>query len=254
MRIVNPPTLRWRTVRLLIAFQGTRYEGWQSQKKGSTVQEIFEKNLSRIFKTGTPITGSSRTDSGVHAKGFVAHFKTTSKLPDAKIKDALNFYLPKDIAVLAAKTVKADFHARFHAKSKIYSYLIYNSKTKPVFEEPYVYWYPFSLDLPKMKKAATYFKGRHDFAAFRDGKQELKSTIRTIKKITIKRQGSIIEIQVQGDGFLMHMVRIVVGTLLWVGQNKIPASKISQILSSKNRSLAGPTARSQGLTLLKVLY
>ncbi len=243
-----------RTVRLLIAFQGTRYEGWQSQKKGSTVQEIFEKHLRRICKEPVTVIGCSRTDSGVHARGFVAHFKTTSALPDPKIKAALNFYLPKDIAVQNAKTVSADFHARFHAKSKIYVYQIYNHPTRPVFEEPYVYWYPFELDVPGMKKAAAFFKGRHDFAAFRDGDREMKTTVRTIKKITVSKKKDILEIAVEGDGFLMHMVRIIVGTLIWVGQGKLAPSKIPSILHAKKRAVAGPTAKAQGLTLLSVKY
>ena len=136
-----------RTVKLVIGFQGTRFEGWQSQRKNNTLQEIFERVLTGIFKAKTPIVGSSRTDSGVHARGFVACFHTQSKLPDAKIQTALNFYLPKDILVLSAKTVHPGFHARYHAKSKVYQYDIWNSRTRPLFEEPFVLWHPQELDV-----------------------------------------------------------------------------------------------------------
>ena len=244
-----------RTVKLTIGFDGTRYEGWQSQKNNRTIQELFEKHLSKICsgeKIG--VVGSSRTDSGVHARGFVAHFHTQAKLSDQKIKDALNFYLPRDIVVFQAKTVRANFHARYSAKSKVYQYDIWNDPTRPLFEAPFALWYAGQLQIDLMKKAARYFVGKHDFRAFRDSGDEKKNTIRTIKKISIQKKGSLIRILIEGDGFLTHMVRIIIGTLMEVGKGRMEPDKIPNVIRSKNRSQAGPTVKSLGLTLLKVTY
>src|SRR3989338_5526102 len=246
-------TLRWRTVKLTIAFDGTRYEGWQSQRTGKTLQEVFEKILAQLFKVPTPIIGSSRTDSGVHAEGFVAHFKTKSRLTDQAIQKALNFYLPKDIVVLSAGTVRPDFHARFDAKSKIYRYTILTRKTRPIFEAPYVLWHPYPLNVMLMKQAAGTLKGRHDFRAF-SNKDVEKSTVRTIKKISVARRKDRITVTLEADGFLKQMVRVIIGTLLEVGSGKMAPQKITQILKSKDRNQAGPTARPHGLTLVKVTY
>ena len=253
-RAVSPPTLQWRTVKLVIGFQGTRYEGWQSQKKGNTVQEIFEKFLKKILKEEASLISSSRTDSGVHALGLVAHFRTKSALPDQKIKQALNFYLPKDILVRSAKTVPGDFHARFHAKSKVYRYQIWNLPTRPLFESPFVLWYPYALDARLMKRASLLFKGKHDFTAFQDKGDEKKNFVRTIKRFTVKKEKGVIHIEIEGDGFLRHMVRVIVGTLIEVGRKKISPESISQTLRSRDRSQAGPTAKAHGLTLIKVKY
>lgn len=243
-----------RTVKLVLGFDGTRYEGWQSQKKGNTLQEVFEKILHKIFKESIHLTGSSRTDSGVHALGFVAHFKTHSKLPDSKIKSALNFYLPRDIVVFSAKTAADDFHARFHARSKIYRYQIWNSTTRPLFESPVVLWYPHPLSVELMKKGAKPLLGKHDFGAFADRPDEKKNLVRTIQKIRFIKKGPLLKIEIQGDGFLRHMIRIIVGTLIDAGRKKISPEKVSEILKSKNRSTAGPTAKAHGLTLVKVKY
>ncbi len=243
-----------RTIRLLIGFDGTRYEGWQSQKNSRTIQEVFEKHLSRILSGKITLFGSSRTDSGVHAKGFVAHFQTQSRLPDPKIKDALNYYLPADIVVFKARTVKSGFHARYSAKSKIYQYDIWNDKTRPLFEAPFVLWYSGPLDLDKMKKASKHFLGRHDFFAFKDSGDDVKDTVRTIKKISVQKKGSLLRLLIEGDGFLTHMVRIIAGTLMEVGKGRIAPESIPAIIFSKKRAKAGPTAKPQGLTLLKVKY
>ena len=244
-----------RTVKLLIGFQGTRYEGWQSQKNGRTLQEIFEKYLSKIC-SGEKINliGSSRTDSGVHAIGFVAHFKTKAKLPDSKIKDALNFYLPEDVVVFKAQTVSPNFHARYSAKSKVYQYDIWNDRTRPLFQAPFVVWYSGPLNVSQMKKAAKHFLGRHDFRAFKDNGDEKKNTVRTIKKISVQKKSSLLRITIKANGFLTHMVRIIAGTLMEVGRGRREPNEISRAIRSKNRSKAGPTAKSQGLTLVKVIY
>ena len=243
-----------RTVRLIIGFQGTRYKGWQSQKKGNTIQEIFEKHLRKILKEEVSLISSSRTDSGVHALGLAAHFRTRSKLPDLKIKQALNFYLPRDIVVYSAKTVHQDFHARYHAKSKVYRYEIWNDPTRPLFGAPYLLWVPNSLDTRLMVKAAHDIKGKHDFSAFHDKGDDKKSFVRTIKRLTIKRASGVIRIEIEADGFLRHMIRVIVGTLLEVGRKKLAPEKIKDIFLSKDRFRAGPTAKAHGLTLIKVKY
>ena len=243
-----------RVIRLIIGFIGTRYEGWQSQKKGNTIQEIFEKHLEKILKEPVNLISSSRTDSGVHALGLVAHFKTKSALSDQKIKQALNFYLPKDILVYSARTMPPDFHARYHAKSKLYRYEIWNKTTRPLFEAPFTLWHPHPLNVPLMKKAASYFKGRHDFSAFKDKGDEKKSFVRTIRRLTIKKRKGVIRIEIEADGFLRHMVRVIVGTLMEVGRKKIPPQSIPKIIQSKDRSKAGPTTKAHGLTLVRVKY
>ncbi len=244
-----------RNVRLLIGFIGTRFEGWQSQKNGRTLQEFFEKILRRLFP-GQKINliGSSRTDSGVHAKGFVAHFMAVNALSDEKLQSALNHYLPPDVVVLEARTAPSDFHARYSAKSKIYQYDIWNDRTRPLFEAPYALWYPGALDTQRMKKAAVHLVGKHDFCAFKDSGDEKKNTIRTVKKLSVVKRGPLIKITIQGDGFLTHMVRIIAGTLIQVGVGRIEPADIPAIIRSKDRKKAGPTAKALGLTLVKVFY
>lgn len=243
-----------RTVRLTVAFDGTRYEGWQSQRRGKTLQETIERTLERLFGKRTDLISSSRTDSGVHALGLVAHFKTSSALSDSTIRKALNFHLPGDILVLSARTAPDGFHARYSAVSKTYRYDLWNSATRPLREAPYAWWYPHRLDLPSMRQAARHLTGEHDFAAFRDKGEEDKSTVRRIHRITLKRHGKLLRIEITGSGFLRHMVRIIVGTLIEVGRGKMTPSRVAAILQSRDRSLAGPTAKPHGLTLVSVRY
>jgi len=250
----SAPKQWWRTVKLVIGFEGTRYEGWQSQKKDRTIQEIFEKILAKILKEKTHLASSSRTDSGVHALGLVAHFKTKNPLADPKIKHALNFYLPRDILVHSAKTVPDSFHARFGAKSKRYRYDIWNNPTRPLFEAPFVLWYPHRLRIALMRKAASYVKGRHDFSAFKDRGDEKENSVRMIKRIVIKKNKELIRVEIEADGFLRHMIRVIIGTLIDVGRGKISPQRVKSILHSKDRSKAGPTAKALGLTLIRVKY
>ena len=244
-----------RTVKLVIGFQGTRYEGWQSQRKNNTLQELFEKILHRILKEKVSLLSSSRTDSGVHALGLAAHFKTKNPLPDEKIKEALNFYLPRDVVVFSAKTMANDFHARYHAKSKLYRYQIWNQPTRPLFEDPFVLWVPHSLDAGLMKKAAKSLLGKHDFSAFQNkAGDEAKNPVRELKRISVKKEKSLLLIEIEANGFLRHMVRIIVGTLMEVGRKKLVPQKLAQILKSKDRRQAGPTAKPHGLCLVRVDY
>lgn len=246
-----------RTIRLVIAFDGSRYSGWQSQKKLSkkpTIQEIFEEKLQKLFGEKITLHGSSRTDSGVHAHGLVAHFKASKPIPDAVIARALNYHLPKDIGVRSAKTVPDNFHARFQAKSKIYEYRIWNHRVRPVFEAPFMLHVPQTLNIKDMRKAARYLVGKHDFSAFKDAKDELDSHVRTIKSLKISKSRTVVRIRIQADGFLTHMVRIIVGTLLDAGKGRIKPDTVREILKSRDRRRAGQTIPPQGLHLLRVIY
>ncbi|MEI8345765.1 MAG: tRNA pseudouridine(38-40) synthase TruA, partial [Candidatus Omnitrophota bacterium] len=227
---------------------------WQSQKSSDAIQDVFEKILSRIFKRPVSILGSSRTDSGVHAEGLVAHIRVDRIIKDPTLKKALNFHLPKDIVVKSVRTVADDFHARYHAKSKIYRYRIWNDSTRTIFEAPFVLWCSKRLDLGLMRRAARLLIGRNDFGAFKDDKDKTRTNVRTLKRIVIRRDGPRVTLGFEGDGFLTHMVRVIVGTLMEVGCRKILPERIGEILKSKNRTLAGPTAPACGLTLVKVKY
>lgn len=244
-----------RTVKLVLAFQGTHYDGWQSQRTGRTLQELLEKHLARILKEKTDLVSSSRTDRGVHARGMAAHFRTKAKLPDAKIKDALNYYLPQEVVILSAKTVSSGFHARFLAKAKTYEYLIWNHRTRPQYDlAPYCLWFSPRLDLGKMRKAAQYLVGKHDFSAFRDSGDDERNPMRQIFSILIRKQGQKVSLCIRANGFLRHMVRVIVGSLLEVGRGKLPIGHIETALMAKDRRKSGPTAKATGLTLLKVHY
>ncbi len=190
----------------------------------------------------------------MHAIALVAHFRTKSALPDAKIKAALNFHLPKDVLVREAKTVRPDFHARYGAKSKIYRYDIWTSDTRPLFEAPYVLWHPYILSVPLMKKAAVHINGKHDFKSFQDQGEERKTTTRTVKRLTVTQLPDRIRIEIEADGFLRHMVRVIAGTLIEVGRKRIAPEALPAILRSKDRKKAGPTAKAHGLTLVRVKY
>jgi tRNA pseudouridine38-40 synthase len=244
-----------RVIRLDLGFAGTRYEGWQSQGRGRTVQEVLEKALKPICGHAVSVIGCSRTDAGVHAAHYVASFRTKSAIPDATLVRALNFHLPEDIVVSRARTVKPSFHARFSAKSKVYRYRIWESPVRPLFEAPYMLWFPYGrLDIPRMRRAARCLPGRHDFRAFVDQGGEAHSTVRTVRSVRIRKSGREIQIEVEGDGFLKHMVRVLVGTLLEVGRGKEQADFVEKALIAKSRSKAGPTAKALGLTLLKVRF
>lgn len=245
-----------RSVKLTIAFVGTAYEGWQSQLKGTTVQEIIESRLKRILKERITVHGSSRTDSGVHAESLVAHFKTRSRMPAGTILRALNFHLPKDIAIRSAVVAKPGFHARFDAKSKVYEYRIWNGPIRPVFQANHLLWVSQPLSVTLMRQAARILVGTHDFTSFWDkGKStDDKNAVRSIKRILIQRTGNLIRIRIEGDGFLRHMVRVIVGTLLDVGRKRTKPAELRRILAERARKFAGATAPAHGLTLLRVKY
>jgi tRNA pseudouridine38-40 synthase len=249
------PALKFK---LTIAYDGTGYEGWQVQKIGTGVQEIVEGALARLFPSRPRIHGSSRTDTGVHALGLVAHFdvpREEGRIPPAKLLLAINAHLPPDIRVLRVTRAHADFHARFSASGKQYRYFAWNHAAMNPLLINRAWHVKRKLDLPAMRRAAKHFVGRHDFRSFRANPDyDTDSTVRTLTRCDVRRSGALITFVIEGDGFLYKMCRGIVGTLVQVGEGRIGANEIKRILASRDRRLAGMTAPACGLVLWKVHY
>lgn len=243
-----------RNIKLTLEYDGTNYLGWQKQKVGITIQGTLEEAIKVLTKEEVEVTGSSRTDAGVHAKGFVANFKTNSKIPSEKFREAINHNLPEDIVILKSEEVEEEFHARYNAMGKTYSYSILNRDVPSAIDRNYLYHVKRRLDVESMKEACQYFIGTHDFSAFKTSGSSVKTTVRTIKELYIEDNDDIIKIYVTGDGFLYNMVRIIVGTLIMVGSNKIKPLEVKNIIASKEREKAGICVPSSGLVLEKVHY
>lgn len=243
-----------RNLLLTISYDGSAYHGWQVQKNAVTVQEIFQKALHKLFHESTDIKGCSRTDSGVHANMYCVSFKTEKQIPAENIVTGLNTYLPKDIAVLDCREVGEDFHARYSVVSKKYIYKIYNGKIRDPFLLRYAYHYRYPIDAGRLNREAQAFVGTHDFSGFCSARSDVADTVRTVYSAGVERQGDTVIFSVEADGFLYNMVRIMVGTLLFVNEGKIPAGELAAVIASKNRSRAGKTAPPQGLYLDKVNY
>lgn len=241
-------------IKLTLEYDGTNYYGWQKQKGMKTVQGEIEDALLLVTKETCEVTGSSRTDAGVHAKGFVANFKTNSNVPPERFREALNVKLPNDIVVIKSEKVEEDFHARYCAKGKTYEYYILNDQVPSALMRNQVYHYKYDLDIEEMKKGARQFIGTHDFAAFKTQGSSVKGTIRTIFDVKVEKIEKIIKISVTGDGFLYNMVRIIVGTLINVARGKTDATSILEIINKKDRSLAGDCVPPYGLFLKEVYY
>ena len=243
-----------RNVRLDICYDGTRYRGWQRLANNeNTIQAKLEKALSRILNEPIEISGSGRTDAGTHAMGQVANFHCNSTMPADDILHQLQMYLPEDIGISSCKNVSPRFHARLNAKTKTYRYRLWYSKSPCVFERKYVYVCPDSYHLDDMRKAAAYFLGEHDFSAFCANKNMKKSTVRYIEDFQIRQTDNEIIFQVTGNGFLHHMVRIMVGTLLEVGRGVRTPESIPELFGS-NRAAAGELIPACGLCLMEVTY
>lgn len=246
-----------RNIKLTIEFDGTAYHGWQSQINAVTVQDTVTAAVNALTGEDCSLSGSSRTDAGVHALGYVCNFYTQSAIPADKFAFALNTLLPEDIVIKGSQEVSDDFHARFSAKGKTYKYLIYNSvfPTALLRNRAYHVYYP--LDITAMQKAATQFVGTHDFYAFSAAGGSVKTTVRTITAATVLRQNpddNLIEFHITGDGFLYNMVRIIAGTLVEVGIGKLKPDDISELISGLDRRKAGRTAPAHGLYLVEVYY
>ena len=243
-----------RRVKLIISYDGTNYCGWQVQINGITVEEIINRELSRMLNEDITVIGASRTDSGVHALGNVAVFDTISKIPPEKMCFALNQRLPEDIRIIDSCEVPIDFHPRFCKSKKTYEYKILNRRFDDPTRRLYTNFVYMNLDVDKMKKASEYIVGEHDFKSFCSSRTQVTDTIRTIYELSVEKEEDIIRIRVSGNGFLYNMVRIIVGTLIKVGLKVYPPEHVKDILEARDRNMAGPKAPAKGLTLIGIEY
>ncbi|GAA0697582.1 tRNA pseudouridine(38-40) synthase TruA [Paraclostridium ghonii] len=242
-----------RNIKLTIQYNGKKYCGWQKQNNSLGVEGNIEQAIKDITNESVKINGSGRTDAGVHALGQVANFNTNSNIPIEKIPKALNSKLPKDIVIINAEEVDLGFHSRYLSKGKRYRYIIYNSQYKSPIYSDISYFVKYDLDFEKMKKEAKSLVGTYDFKGFMSPGSSVKNTVRTIYDVEISRQEELIVIEIEGNGFLYNMVRIIVGTLVDIARGRIDKSMLS-IIESKLRSEAGHTAPAHGLFLKKVDY
>ena len=244
-----------RNLLLKLAYDGTRYHGWQIQENAVTVQQVFQEALCKVTGRQEDLKACSRTDTGVHAREFCVSLKTESPIPEERLVAALNHYLPQDMAVRSCQRVGEDFHARYSCKGKEYCYEIWNHPVR----EPFLagralhYWYP--IDEALLDQAARHYLGSHDFSSFCTlDKRERGDLSRTVTQARVTREGDMVLFTVAADGFLYNMVRIMVGTLLRVQQGKFAPEDIPAILEARDRKAAGPTAPAWGLYLNRVFY
>ena len=242
-----------RNIKITIQYNGKNYCGWQKQNNSPGIQGTIEKAIFDITREEVKITGSGRTDAGVHALGQVANFKTNSQIPVDRIPNALNAKLPKDISIVKAEDVDEDFHSRYSAKKKTYRYQIYNSLYRSPIYADISYPVKYDLDIDKMKKEAKSLIGTYDFKGFMSSGSSVIDTVRTIYNIEVSKSEDLIIIEIEGNGFLYNMVRIIAGTLVDIGRGRI-TENMSTIIKSKSRSMAGHTAPAHGLFLKKVDY
>lgn len=239
----------------VVQYDGTDFRGFQRQRDAVTIQGELEKALYNLTGKPTATHGAGRTDAGVHARGQVFHFFTDVNIPPERWPLALNSRLPRSIVVTKARLVPDEFHARKSARAKVYDYVIYNDRFPSVFHDRFSLFVREPLDVQAMRDAAGFLVGEHDFAAFRaTGSTPLRTTVRHLMKLSVTQDGPLITVRAEADGFLYHMMRNIVGTLLVVGRNKQPPEWVGQVLQSKNRQLAGPTAAARGLCLVHVKY
>lgn len=242
-----------RNLKLTIQYNGQNYCGWQKQPDSLGIQGTIEKAIYDITREEVKITGSGRTDAGVHALGQVANFKTNSNIPANKMPNALNAKLPKDISIIDCIEVDEDFHSRYSAKKKRYRYLIHNSPYRNPIYKDISYHVKYDLDFDKMCKEAKSLIGEYDFKGFMSSGSSVKDTIRTIYDITLTKEDGLIVMEVEGNGFLYNMVRIIAGTLVDIGRGRI-TKNLEEVIKSKNRGECGHTAPAHGLFLKKVDY
>ncbi|QWQ39388.1 tRNA pseudouridine(38-40) synthase TruA [Gemella sp. zg-570] len=242
-------------VLLFCRYDGSNYFGFQIQPNHITVQEVIEKSLKKIHKgNDVKIHMSGRTDSGVHAYIQPIHFDTYLNINESGWVDSVNAYLPKDVRILGAKIVDDNFHVRFNSLAKTYEYRLCISKNVDPFLANYVGHFPYNFDYNKAEECLNLFLGTHDFTSFCSKNSSIENKIRTITNFTIKKEGDIVIFEISGDGFLYNMVRIIIGTIINVANNKYPKEYIVDILKAKDRSLAGKRAEASGLFLKKVEY
>lgn len=249
--------MKKRNIKLVLSYDGSKFLGWQRLKGDSrllSLQGLIEQGLSELLGEEIQIIGASRTDASVHAKGQVANFYTTSVIGTNELQVRLNKWLPNSVQVKEVVEVKDSFHSRYDSVAKVYEYRIDRREKASVFTRDYCFSYSKPLKVECMKKAATILVGTHDFQGFSSQMKDNRTTKRTIYAIELIEENHYLTIRIKGDGFLYNMIRIIVGTLLEVGEGVREASSIATILKTGNRQLAGPTINGIGLTLCKVLY
>lgn len=243
-----------KRIKLIISYDGTNYCGWQIQINGITVEEIINRELSRLLGEEIAVIGASRTDSGVHALGNVAVFDTFSRIPPEKMCFALNQRLPEDIRIEDSCEVSPDFHPRYCNSTKTYEYKILNRRFDIPMMRLYTHFVYLPLDVEKMKKAAEYIVGEHDFKSFCSARTQVTTTVRTVYSLDVDKTGDVINIRISGNGFLYNMVRIIAGTLIKVGLSVYPPEHVKAIIEAGDRNMAGPKAPAKGLTFVGIEY
>ncbi len=243
-----------RNIALFLTYEGTAYHGWQVQKRDISVGQTMEEAAAKIVGHPVKMTGCGRPDAGVHAKCYVANFRTTSRIPVDRLPYAMNTHLPEDIVVTNAMEVHEDFNAIGSCIRKEYTYLIYNSRIRDPFYVNRAWFYPKHLDEKIMQQAARQFVGTHDFAAVRSVGTDVKSTVRTVYYYDVEREGDLIKLRVCANGFLYNMARAMAGTVVYAAEGKIRTEEIGALLESGNRTAAGPTVPPGGLYMTKIWY
>ena len=241
-------------IALGLEYDGSRFLGWQTQPDGGAVQDALEPALAAIGGEAITVTCAGRTDRGVHAREQVVHFDTQAERPDSAWVRGVNALLPESVAVLWARRVEAQFHARYSARSRTYRYVLLNRAVRPALTARHVGWFHATLDVAAMRSAGAYLVGEHDFSAFRSSECQAKSPVRTIHSLEIELMGERIDFVIRANAFLHHMVRNIVGMLLYVGNGKHTPAWAAELLASRNRALAAPTFQAEGLYLEKVEY
>ena len=239
---------------LFLSYIGTAYHGWQFQQNALTVQEVVQDAIFRTTGQKVSLSGCGRTDAGVHARVYAANAHLDTSIPVDRLPLALNARLPDDIAVRDARIVPDSFDSRFSCRRKEYTYTVYNSRLKDPFYTDRACFFPYKLDMDAVCRAARMFEGTHDFKSVQSAGSPVKSTIRTIYHCYVTRSGDLLELRVEGNGFLYNMVRAITGTVLYAGLGKFAPEDIPVILESRNRSLSGPTLPPCGLRLSRLVY
>lgn len=243
-----------RRIKLIVAYDGTEYSGWQIQPEAPTIEMCLDKAIHELTGENVHVTGASRTDAGVHAYGNVAVFDTESRIPGDRFTFALNRFLPDSIVIQDSWEVSVDFHPRHCNTRKTYEYRILNTAVPLPQKRNFTWHVAGSIDIEKMKEAAAYIVGEHDFKSFCCVRTQAESTVRTIYSLEVLQEGSEIIIRIKGNGFLYNMVRIITGTLIQVGKGRFMPEYVKQMLEAKDRTVAGQTAPPQGLTLVGIEY
>lgn len=243
-----------KRVKLVVAYDGTNYHGWQVQDNGITIEEVLNRTISELVQEDIKVIGASRTDAGVHACGNVAVFDTESRIPGDKFSFALNQRLPEDIRIQESCEVDADFHPRYADTVKTYEYNILNRRFEMPSKRLYAAFCYYPMDIERMNQAAAYLVGEHDFKSFCSAGAQVQTMVRTIYAVNVTKEDDMVHIRITGNGFLYNMVRIIAGTLMQVGTGLMEPERVKEILEARDRSKAGPTAVAKGLTLVEIRY